>query len=313
MDLAKAKSIMVIILVTFNIFLLSINLSYSREQGIQPDTIRNAVSILNARGVKIECKIPENPNRTSKLIYGAGKLDKRAILKAFSEEIPSEQGDINVYEYNGKRLAFSGDTKFTYYDESPNEKINITKDDEAVKYARNYLKNKGLLKGKYILDEVSANQDGSFTIRFVEKYYDFLIFDNYITVTLTGKGLREIEYNKVEVLGFSAVASKDIAAAYQVLLAHFRQSIEVSGNRGNETNGENEASNTSVESAASSAVNGEFGQDGVVITQIDIGYKFAPDQSINGIESMELLPVWRVKMKGISEPLYLNTYDSSHF
>ena len=176
MDLAKAKSIMIVILAAFNIFLLSTNLSYSDRHGTQRETISNAISILKSRGVELECKIPYIPGKTAKLVYGNGKLDRSAIAREFfgKNSVSSDNGE---FAYEDKRLAFSGDTEFVFSDGNPGAKVDMGKTGEAGKYVRNYLKEKGLLDGTYILDELTRNQDGSVTARFIAKYYDYLVYD----------------------------------------------------------------------------------------------------------------------------------------
>lgn len=45
-----------------------------------------------------------------------------------------------------------------------------------------------------------------------------------------------------------------------------------------------------------------------MITAIDNGYKLV-GYSMDAIESVELLPVWRVKIKGEAEPVYISAND----
>ena len=109
---------------------------------------------------------------------------------------------------------------------------------------------------------------------FVENYDGFLVYDNYCMVTITSEGITKLEYGKRQINGFTTVKIEDMADAYQVLLANFKEGSDQ------------------------------------VITDIDIGYKYQGDQIMDNIQYAELLPVWRIKIKGASEPLYLSTSDA---
>lgn len=273
MDLAKAKSVIIALLVAFNFFLLFNNLTYYKGQGVQKETIKNTEAILKARGVTLECPIPAASKGTHRLEYGNGKLDRSAMAVNFLGGLHVADDDGNGFEYAGKKLVFSSDTEFVFTDDNPASEIDVEVEDVVKKAALEYLKNKGLLGGKYVVDELKRGQDGSVVVNFIEVYDGFLIYDNYSKITVTGKGVTQLEYRKLQIIGFSAGKVEDLVAAYQVLLAHFKEGSEQ------------------------------------VITSIDNGYKYTYEYSIDGMESAELLPVWRIKIKGDPEPQYLGTLD----
>lgn len=274
MDLAKAKSVIIVILLAFNFFLLFNNLTYYNGQGVRKETVENAAAILKARGVTLESSIPTNPKGSFRLVYGNGKLDRTDLAEKLLGESYVAASDGKGFEYADKKLVFSSDTEFVFTDGKPALEADAGNADEAKKAARKYLEDKGLLSGKYVVDELTRNQDGSLVVKFIENYRGFLVYDNYSTVTVAAKGITRLEYGKLQIIGFSADKVEDLTAAYQVLLANFKE-----GSR-------------------------------QVITNIDIGYRYLPDHSMNGVESVELLPVWRVKIKGASEPVYLNAFDA---
>jgi len=51
MDVARAKSIIIIMLIAFNLLLLVNNLSHAGGKGVPKETIRNTEAILKQRGV----------------------------------------------------------------------------------------------------------------------------------------------------------------------------------------------------------------------------------------------------------------------
>lgn len=268
MDVAKAKNIVIVLLIVLNIFLLYNNLTFVRGQGVRRETIENAEAILKQRGVVLECSIPTASNALNRLEYTIERLDRNSIatkLLGGQFEV-SSLGD--EYQQGGRRLRFVSDTQFEYSDTQPNSDMDLSNDDRARKAALGFLKNTGILDtGKYVVDGLKRNQDGSVTVAFVESYEGYLIFDNYCLVTLDQKGVRQLLYGKLQVNGFT-VKSGERFEAYQALLAYFKMGSNA------------------------------------VITAIDSGYKLE-DAMMDGVEFVEMLPAWRVTVKGKSEPLYL--------
>jgi regulatory protein YycI of two-component signal transduction system YycFG len=270
MDLAKAKGVIIALLLMFNIFLLYNNLTYFRDRGVQKETIENTVAILKARGITLDCKIPTISLNTRWLIYGNKKiLDKAAIADKLLGSSNSTEAD-GSFEAAGKKLIFSNNSAFIYTDKKPSSKVNIKDTAEAGKYARRYLENAGLLNGKYIIDAIERKKEGSIVLHFIEKYDKYLVFDNYCTVTLNNNGITQLEYKKLHITNLKSGSGQNQVSAYQVLLANYQKG------------------------------------GGQVITAMDIGYKYPEDQSMEGIETIEILPVWRITIKGTADPAYLS-------
>jgi hypothetical protein len=270
MDLAKAKGVIIALLLVFNIFLLLNNLTYFKDRGVQKETIKNAAAILKARGITLDCNIPVNTLKTRWLTYGNKKLLDEAVIAdklLGASNTPNKGGS---YEADGKKLIFSSNSAFVYTDGKPSSKVNVNDEVEAGKYARKYLENAGLLGGKYIIDTTERNKDGSIVVHFIEKYDNYLVFDNYCTVTLTNNGITRVEYNKLQIVGFSSEIGQTQVAAYQVLLAKYQKG------------------------------------SGQIITAMDIGYKYPEDQPMEGMKTVELLPVWGVSIKGMVKREYLS-------
>jgi hypothetical protein len=143
---------------------------------------------------------------------------------------------------------------------------------EAEEAAMKFMKEKGLLDGKYVQDQAVKNGDGSWTLDYIEAYGGSLLYDNCFSVTVNREAVSRLDYRKRRFKGFSNENIEQFEA-YQALLAYFKE-----GN-------------------------------GIVITSIDSGYKLE-EPSMKEAESVELLPVWRVKIKGMSEPVYISSHDS---
>lgn len=301
MDLPKAKIVIIVMLIILNVILLFNNITYYREHSVQMETIDNTVSILNERGIVLECDIPRTNKAAYRLEYGSGKLDRAAIVSSlfddtlrnyklekgaelklpstteaqialmFSSESEVASGDTASFEVGGRKLVFYSGTRFVFINENPGQNVDIKNDDDASKYALKYLKSKGLITGKYVLDELRRSRDGSAVVTFIQEYEGFLIYDNFCTVTVTDSGITRLEYGKLQITGFLPGRISDPASAYQVLLANYKVG------------------------------------EGCVITSIELGYRYPGGSSMYGAESSELLPVWRVKFKDSAEPDYLST------
>lgn len=59
MDWARAKSIFIVVFIIMNILLVSYNVSNGNRQQVSKKMITDSITILNQRGVELECKIPE--------------------------------------------------------------------------------------------------------------------------------------------------------------------------------------------------------------------------------------------------------------
>ncbi len=274
MDLAKAKSVIIIILISFNLFILYQILSYYNGQDIPKETIKNTERILKARGISLECDIPVKMNNAHKLVYSSEKLNRSVIAEALLGNSYQKISDGTGFEAAGKKLVFPGDTKFVFTDTGPAGRLDTDDQDEVEKYARTYLKDRGLLPGGYVVDRMERNSDGSMVVMYIENYGGYLVFDNYCSVTVASGGVTRLEYEKLQLKRYSNDMVEDLAAAYQVLLANFKEG------------------------------------DNLVITQIDLGYKYSEKNTMDGMESSELLPVWRIKIKGDPNPRYLSSLNA---
>jgi len=159
MDLGKAKNVIIALLITFNIFLLVNNFTYFTGQGVPKETLENAIAILKNRGVSLDqgMSIPTRTKATYRLIYGDTKLDKDEIAEKLLGDsfVMIENG--KEFTLDGKRLVFSSDTEFVLTEDKSALTVDMDNMNETKKAAREYLKDKGLLSGKYVEDDWTRN------------------------------------------------------------------------------------------------------------------------------------------------------------
>jgi hypothetical protein len=272
MDTSKAKSIVIILLIAFNIFLLVNNLMHHDSQSVSREMLENAKTVLEQRGVTLECEIPASQGDAFRLVYITGGLDKDEIAARLLGEKYEMSDEDSILSAGTKRLEFQHDNSFIYTDDAPAPSDGQPGEKEAEDAALRFMKENGLLTGKYILDSSAENKDGSWTFEYIETYSGSLLYDNTFSITIKSGFVSCLMYMKQQIKGFSS-ETIERPQAYQALLAKFK------------------------------------GRNDVVITDIDSGYKL--DRSaMEEIESLELLPVWRAKIKGVSEPIYISSHDN---
>lgn len=272
MDVSKAKSIVIILLIAFNIFLLVNNLNYHDSRSVSREMLENAKTVLEQRGVTLECEIPASAGDAFRLVYITGGLDRNGIAAKLLGEKYEISDEGNILSKGTKKLEFPYDNTFIYTDSASAPSKGHTGEKEAGEAAMQFMKEKGLLGGKYILDSAVKNKDDSWDLEYIETYNGSLLYDNTFKITIKGGFVSRLAYMKQQIKGFSS-DSIERPQAYQALLSRFKSRTDV------------------------------------VITGIDSGYKL--DRSaMEEIESLELLPVWRVKIKGVSEPVYISSHDS---
>lgn len=270
MDVAKAKNIIIVVLLLFNILLLYNNIMRSEAQAVSKDVTRSTEQILMSRGVKLECEIPADTNGTSRLRFSNEPLNRQQLVERLMGEASSSSGNAKVYESENGSLEFIDDYDLYYVNKKPGTEFDISKKNAAKNAAKAFLKSKGLWENRYIVDRLINNDDGSVTISFIEEYNDLLIFDNYCSITMTSRGISRLFYGRRQIIEFSTEV-EDRIYAYQALLSYFKQD-----------------------------------NNNCIITNIDIGYKISDEENQAGNESSEMSPVWRIRIKDVDDPVYLD-------
>ncbi len=272
MDVARAKSIVILLLIAFNVFLLANNLIHRDSQSVSKEVLENTETILEQRGVKLECDIPSTPGGASRLVYITGGLDRDSIAENLLGEEYEISADGYIFSHDGKRIVFEDQNRFTYTDDELLTSKGSISEKEAGEAALRFMKEKGLLGGKYVPDDAIKNSDGSWTFDYIETFSGSFLYDNSFSITISQNYVSRLIYHKQQIKGFSS-ESIERAQAYQALLSRFKDETDI------------------------------------IITSIDSGYKL-DESAMEEMESVELLPVWRVKLKGISEPVYIGSHDS---
>lgn len=260
MDWAKAKSILIFIMLALNLFLLAHIAGYWSGEGVSRDTIADAERVLAQRGISLECKIPSYGDNMPRLVYQNGTLDRAKIVQRLmgnAEFSPgSQQSEIHAA---GKKLVFKDDTTFVFTDENPSgQNLDVSSKENITRFLRKFMNDLGFKASRYKLESFTRDADGSTAVYFTEKHGKFLVFDNYASFVINDKGIIYAEFKSRKIKGFARGDKIKILPAYKILLKN---------------------------------LDAGQGKD-VSITAIDIGFKgYAPEQDM--VEYFEV-PALRV-------------------
>jgi len=205
MEWSRAKTILIFVFLTLNIFLL-VNLFIERSHmNISEEVLNNTVKILEDHGIILKCKIPSYSRNISFLEYKEYKgLDKSKI----DNVIKSMKGNIEV--------TYDNNTVY-YINKSPEEHIEISDMLKLEKYLRGFFRIFIDNIKNFVLDKYLIKHNSTIEVLFTYKYNGFLVFDNSIRVELTEKGIKQFTYGYRDIDGFLS-DSTAIMPAHHILL-----------------------------------------------------------------------------------------------
>jgi len=218
MNWSKAKSILIFIFLTLNVF-LSINIIKIYGNDESADKIANTEKILADRGYTLRCDIPDSA-RSGMLSFETGDYDRRAIgEKLLGKDVFKgiELQEDAEYTSGDRSLIFQAGNIVIYNNKNPADDVDISDLKKVRKYAENFINSLDLPMNEYFSEK--NNADGSITIYYKQRYKGFLIFYNEAEVTITEKGITSFRCKLIKPLEITS--SRKVVPAYQILLKHF--------------------------------------------------------------------------------------------
>lgn len=270
MDWGKAKSILIIVFIALNIFLMG-NISLDKlSKGSQRDAIQSTQTILGNNGIRLTCKIPDFDGTMGRIeIYDEPYFNiKRAAVKLMGSktEIPDKIEPKWRLSDGKKEFVLEDAYTFKYTDNSPEQKWDVSRSKTVEKRVRKFLEDNEINASGFIVDEYEEMAGGHKRIAFRQKYEGLNIFSNTITVVVSDKGVSELECSARKP-GKLEKNSAKVIPAYKILLTYFSD------------------------------------LSGTVITGIDIGYNMNRE-GIGEEEESNPKPVWRIRMEGAEAKLF---------
>lgn len=223
MELGKAKTILIALFAALNVFLL-VNIFIYPTNKVSEKTISHAVQTLEQRGIKVDCTIPRTATDPGRLAFSAYKFDIKKTAAIFMDKVNiSETADYNQKITQGaKTLTFMQENYLVYSDSNPQSSINISQKSEIIKYIKGIINKLGLDPEEYVLDSYSL-RNGKVQAVYYEKYKDYLVYDSFIKVSISGKGLTSLECEVRNPTEMAVSKNKKIISAYQILLKDYIQ------------------------------------------------------------------------------------------
>jgi hypothetical protein len=222
MDWSKAKNLFIFLFLAINIFLAAY-LFMSFKNDSSNANILNTEKILKSRGYTLNTKIPKI-TEAYKMHYEIGQYDSAYIAQKLLEKPKLSETEINStqsFQNGTKKIIFHPDKSlFTFEDTAPTKNVDISTPEKVEKYCIEFISQLKLPILNLYLETYKTNFDESVSIRFIEKYKNLYIFNNYIELKLTKKGLVFMEWNMAKLTGFDK-AKVPVNPAYQLLLKYF--------------------------------------------------------------------------------------------
>lgn len=231
MDWSRAKNILILIFILLNVFLSAVIINELRGSRVTKETISNTRLALKERGVEINCSIPDYNGSAGNLVYKKISIDRKKLI----QNIFGAGTDIDnllmqeVVERDGKELRFKDEYSFSYKNTEPEGMISgLNNPDKILGYVEKILKGTEIPVLDYKIDSVEQDKKGTTTYVFRQKYKNFWIIENHITVSLSDKDLEvECRYQKVDGIR----NSKKVMPVHQVLLKNHETFKDITINR----------------------------------------------------------------------------------
>lgn len=200
MDWGKAKSILIIVFVGLNLFLLINIVRLNQEKDTTSKSNEYTTQILKANNIELKCEIPDNVPKTVKTYVLSTNFE---FKKTF-------------YVQNSKdKVEYLSNNKLRLTSKSVNLAIKNANQDTLKKEIVKRLNFLDSVIDEFVLDYYSK-ENGRVRATFLEKKDKLIFYDNIIDITLTeGNLICEIGYNKYDDLSDTR---SNVMPMYQILL-----------------------------------------------------------------------------------------------
>lgn len=278
MDWSRAKTVFILMLFVLNIVLLAnIVFFYGGAQTVSKETIEDTISILKSRNVLLKCDIPRQRGKIPAIIYDNSHFNIDEIIQKLSGDTALNT-DVLVQEKmivkGEKKISLEDSNVLVYEDANPSENVNVNNMDEVEKYARKFLSDIGIKISSYRLDRQNRDKAGEVSLHFIEKFGKHYVYDSYINVVISERGVKSLIFSKKNIKKLSS-GTVNVMPAHQVLLKNFN------------SRGEN-----------------------IIIVAMDIGYKSFAEEA-EAVETQEW-PKWRIVFEDGTER-YFSAVNGDEF
>ena len=285
MDWNKVKSIFIYILIIINIGLLALNYKASRKYTLTGDQERAVYQLLSNNNIGVYTDLIKNFSPMRQLAVTTPSFDNDKIRNAFfqqDEEIKiTIEFDKTVFKSESKTVTLAENILFFDCPEGTGNIQNFNKKD-AAEYAEDFIDNPAFdTKNNINLEKISEYQDG-YKVEFNELYGKNSIFCSSREVYITHKGIVFMRAEFYNVEGYTG-EKRQICSCDEALLTVL-YAIK---------NSEQEM------------------PTGTYIEKIELGYGLQEQSDISQINTLKLVPCYRVFVSGFDKPFTINAYTNN--
>lgn len=275
MDWSKAKTILIVIFLILNIFLI-INIAgkESRVTVISQKDILEIQTILKNNGILLEASLPNEIKPKALLKVEDIVYDENNMVNKFIGEnsVKSTNENSTVYIKDSKMLEINKNKSIIFTDSNPKDTLTDISKSNVKKYFEGYLRNRGINLKNVELASFSQTNEG-YKVKFVQVFDNNPIFVSYFDVNLTNAGITKLSGRWINPIGFIE-ASKDIKSPTEILLMFAK---DISNANTNNT----------------------------VIKSMSLGY-YSPIESLKNA-TISIAPVWEIQTN--DKVYYYNAYE----
>jgi len=216
MDWSRAKTILIIILLLLNVFLL-VMIVFTNPSTMFSDNYKNyAIDYLQARDIAVSNDIPDFSRPVSKIIYTTRQYDPEKLCKlVFGKTMPASLNQNGFYIKNGEE-SISLTEDLLLINDFLSDGLQLFSDHEKFKKRLSgYLKEIGFSKNSIIMGGIEEKEEAVQMVINL-KYKNNMVFDQIITARLNSEGLLTLWAPTKDVS--KGNGASEILSAYQVLV-----------------------------------------------------------------------------------------------
>jgi hypothetical protein len=216
MDWAKAKNILILMLLALNLLLAAILIN-RMAGGADRALYTSVTNIMCDRGVSVDCEFPKKITDSSLLIYGDGARYVENCAKI-----------LVINGGSAARIEMLGRESLKYFNPDPYEALSVVSATALDTALRKMFTEWGISLTGFITDFSAKTEDGGYYFKYIFAYAGNLVFDNNIDVTVNKDGgISGVTINYREIKSASNDNLMKVIPAYQVILKNYYVSGDV--------------------------------------------------------------------------------------
>ncbi|NLM73030.1 MAG: hypothetical protein GX184_03235 [Clostridiaceae bacterium] len=215
MDWAKAKTILIVILLFLNGFLFYTIIN-ANSNNKATDYNRLALEYLNSRNIVLKADFSDVPATAGRIEYETRNLDlNRISMSVLKTKInPVSTGDSIIYTHEGRSIELT-DEELIIKDRINDENDLINDQDRFLQMIYTYITGLGYSKDEISL-EYQKKSGEEIELGFLLKYKDALLFDHEIKASLDKSGMLSLVLPNKKVKRHKVPT--EVISAYQILV-----------------------------------------------------------------------------------------------